>query len=114
MSDQTGHLHIVARTGTDLSGDGHHLDREHIARYLNGTPYRDQPALWDVVTGHSPRGYVIVPTGWVAVVRCAGADQKACEDILFDVTVAGDVRHGNEHPDNMIAGLRRVIERKEN
>lgn len=114
MPDLANHLHIVARTGTSLSGNGHHLTPTDIEGMLNGTPYRDELALWDVVAGRSPLGYVIVPGGWVAVVSCGGADEAGCKDVLFDVTVTGDVRHGNEHPDNMIAGIRRVIESKEN
>lgn len=113
MPDLANHLHIVARTGTSLSGNGHRLTPTDIEGMLNGTPYRDELALWDVVAGRSPLGYVIVPGGWVAVVSCEGTDEAGCKDVLFDVTVTGDVRHGNEHPDRMITGIRRVIETKE-
>ena len=112
MPDQTGHLHLVARNGTTISGDGHRLTRTDIEGYFNGTPYRDEPALWDVVTGRSPRGYVIMPAGWVAITRCAADTQDACAELLTQVTAAGDVRHGREHRGGMFAGIRRYISEK--
>jgi hypothetical protein len=86
------HLHVLARNKGELSGSGQQLTGADVEGMFNGTPYRDEPALWNVVTGKLERGYVVVNDGWVAVARCSGIDQEECTDLLVNVAVAGDIR----------------------
>lgn len=88
----TDHLHILARNGTNLTGDGRQLSPRDVEAGLDGTPYGTEPGLRAVIEGKVPRGYTIVDEGWVAVARCSGTDQDACAKVLESVVVGGDIR----------------------
>lgn len=87
------HLHVIARNKENLSGSGgRRLSVSDVEAMFNGTPYRDELALWNAVTGKVDRGYVVVSDGWVAVARCHGTNDSQCVDTLVSVTATGDIR----------------------
>lgn len=63
----THHLHVLARNRGSLSGEVRRLSPQNVEQIFNGTAYRDETALWHVVTGKADHGYAIVVDGWVAV-----------------------------------------------
>lgn len=91
MSDDR-HLHVLARNKGNLTGSGEQMTAADVEAMFNGTPYRDELELWHTVTGKIDRGYVVVAEGWVAVVRCRGASQSECADVLVNVATSGDIR----------------------
>lgn len=53
---ESGHLHVLTRNGDDVGGSMSPLNRTDVEKLLNGTPYRDETTLWNVVTGKATRG----------------------------------------------------------
>jgi hypothetical protein len=87
------HLHLAVRHENGvIEGDFRHRTADEIESMLNGTPYRDDPELWDVIIGKLERGYCVNPRSWVAVTRCSGTSDEECVQAGTSIVIGGDIR----------------------
>lgn len=96
-SDGSQHLHLLFRDKNGhISGAMQPKTPAAIEALLNGTPYRDDLALWDVVTGKVERAYHVSKLGWVAITRCSGTHDGECAEVGVSLVVGGDIRFGKQ------------------